>query len=191
MSNNTPCIGIVRIGTGNVLSVKNALQRLGVEVCDVNTPSQLDEVSGIILPGVGSAGFAMQQLEKSNLIESLRKLKKPYLGICLGMQLLFECSDESPVDCLGILRGQVGKLPKTLVRPHMGWNLLSNGEYAYFVHNFVCSPVDKSVVTHTVEYGQTWCASVAYKNFFGVQWHPEKSGTFGQEYLSSFVSLCK
>jgi len=133
----------------------------------------------------------MEELRQRSLVEVLRAYRKPFLGLCLGMQLLFDSSDEGPTDCLGIIRGRVLALPDTLTKPHMGWNRLSTGDYAYFVHSYSCEPADPAVITMTVRYGGTLCAGVRQRNFLGLQWHPEKSGAAGDRFLLSFASLCR
>ena len=107
------------------------------------------------------------------------------------MQLLFDFSEEGSTDCLGIVRGRVVRLPEGVMRPHMGWNQLSTGRYAYFVHSYVCVPDDEGIVTMRVWHGAAICAGIRQNNFFGVQWHPEKSGDTGDRFLHSFAMLCK
>ncbi len=184
-------IGILRPNTGNTGSVERAFQRLGIPACIVETPQEISALDGLILPGAGAARSAMEDLRKRGLIDVLRLYGKPFLGLCLGMQLLFDSSEEGPTDCLGIIRGEVVELPETVSRPHMGWNRLSSGKYAYFVHSFICVPADARVVTMTVRHGMEIVAGVRKENFFGLQWHPEKSGETGDRFLLSFAELCK
>jgi glutamine amidotransferase len=184
-------IGILRLAAGNAGSVERALKRLQIPCIDVHTSDDLKNVSGLIFPGAGAAGAAMEDLQRRKFTESLRNFRKPFLGICLGMQLLFDYSEEGPTVCLEIIPGKVLALTDTIVKPHMGWNRLSTGAYVYFVHSYVCVPDDPGITTMTTNYGGSRCAGVRYKNFFGVQWHPEKSGAAGGSLLLSFASLCK
>ena len=184
-------IGIIRYNAGNTGSVQRALTRLNIPSVIINTPDQLSSVDGVIFPGAGAAGAAMKQLRKDGWTEAIRSYTKPFLGLCLGMQLLFDYSEEDETDCLGIIKGTVKKLPKNLISPHMGWNKLNTGDYVYFVHNYTCKPTDASAITMTTQYGDCLCAGIQQNNFFGVQWHPEKSGDVGDVYLLSFYKLCK
>lgn len=185
-------IGIIQYSAGNTGSVQRALTRLDIPSIILLKPEGLESVDGIIFPGAGAAGTAMRSLEKTGWVQEIQSFKKPFLGICLGMQLLFEYSQEdNGTKCLGVIKGRVRELLDTLTKPHMGWNKLTTGDFAYFVHNFVCEPADKSTITMTTLYGSNICAGVQWKNFFGVQWHPEKSGDIGDRYLLSFSQLCK
>ncbi|MDO8648767.1 MAG: imidazole glycerol phosphate synthase subunit HisH [Candidatus Peregrinibacteria bacterium] len=184
-------IGILRYSAGNTRSVQRAFERLGIPVQLVETREEILSASGLVFPGAGSANAAMEDLERRDLPEVIRSLQIPFLGLCLGMQLLFDSSEEGNTPCLGIIRGRVRALPDSVTKPHMGWNKLSTGKYAYFVHSFVCEPEDQSLITMTTRYGVDICAGIRRKNFFGVQWHPEKSGDAGDDLLLSFVELCK
>lgn len=186
-----PLIGILRSSTGNTGSVQRALTRLGIPSRIIETSEELSTVDGLIFPGAGAAGSAMMDLRKKGLVNVLKTFSKPFLGLCLGMQLLFDSSEEGDTDCLGIIPGTVRELPDDLPKPHMGWNMLSTGEYAYFVHSFVCEPSDPRIITMTTQYGMRICAGVRQRNFFGLQWHPEKSGKAGDDFLLSFSKLCK
>lgn len=196
-SSLSPPIGILRYNAGNIGSVERALTRLGITSQIVERPDQLNEIVGLIFPGAGSANAAMRDLRAGGFIDSLRRFQKPFLGLCLGMQLLFDFSEEGDTECLGIIPGRVRKLPPSVIAPHMGWNLLRTARndlpvgYAYFVHSYVCEPNDPGVITQTVQYGSPICAGVRWKNFFGVQWHPEKSAATGDDFLLSFSQLCK
>ncbi|MFH0770203.1 MAG: imidazole glycerol phosphate synthase subunit HisH [Candidatus Peregrinibacteria bacterium] len=184
-------IGILRPNTGNTGSVERALQRLGIPSCIVQTPQEISTTDGLIFPGAGAALAAMTDLRERGLDDVLRFYRKPFLGLCLGMQLLFDSSEEGPTVCLGVIKGNVVELPETIQKPHMGWNRLSNREYAYFVHSFICVPADPCVITMTVQHGMEIVAGVRKENFFGLQWHPEKSGETGDRFLLSFAELCK
>ncbi|MDD4627773.1 MAG: imidazole glycerol phosphate synthase subunit HisH [Candidatus Peribacteraceae bacterium] len=187
----SPLIGILQSKTGNTGSVERALRRLGISVRMVRTADEIAAVDGLIFPGAGAANAAMTDLRERGLVDVLRNYRRPFLGICLGMQLLFDSSEEGKTKCLGIIRGRVTELPENVMKPHMGWNRLDSGAYAYFVHSYVCEPADLRTVTMTVEHGGRICAAVRKANFLGLQWHPEKSGPVGDCYLLSFASLCR
>lgn len=184
-------IGILSTSTGNTGSVRRALKRLDIPARILMRPEELAAVDGLLFPGVGSAGSAMRALREGGWVEPLRAWKRPFLGICLGMQLLFDYSEEGGTECLGMIRGRVRELPAGVMKPHMGWNVLSTGEYAYFVHSYVCMPADPRIITLTAQHGVPICAGVRKENLFGLQWHPEKSGRTGDRYLLSFATLCK
>jgi len=191
MTTRSPLIGILQSKTGNTGSVERALARLAIPARIVRTTEEIAAVDGLIFPGAGAAKTAMADLCERGLDAVIRSYSRPFLGICLGMQLLFDSSEEGDAECLGIIEGKVKELPPGVTKPHMGWNLLNTGEYVYFIHSYACVPVDSSVVTMTTSYGSTICAGVRRNNFFGLQWHPEKSGLTGDRYLLSFFSLCK
>jgi glutamine amidotransferase len=184
-------IGIVRYNAGNWGSVAGALRRLGIPAVSVETADEISRVDGLIFPGAGAAQSAMNDLGVRGLVDALRGYCKPFLGLCLGMQLLLDFSEEGPTECLGIIRGNVVRLPEGATSPHIGWNRLSTGQYAYFVHRYVCVPENPRVVTMTVEHGATLCAGIRQGNYFGVQWHPEKSGPTGDRLFQSFAVLCR
>jgi imidazole glycerol-phosphate synthase subunit HisH len=184
-------IGIVRYNAGNRISVAKALARLGIEARAVETGEEIAGCDGLVFPGAGAAESAMRDLNARGIVEALRQFSKPFLGLCLGMQLLFDYSEEGDTACLGIVRGRVKKLPEGVTQPHMGWNLLDTGRYAYFAHCYYCLPDDPRVMTMTARHGVVFCAGVRQRNFFGVQWHPEKSGETGDRLLRSFAALCK
>lgn len=200
-SSQPPPIGILRYNAGNVGSVAKALARLAIPSRIVESKEEIGAVSGLIFPGAGAAPSAMKDLRERDLIGVLKSYEKPFLGLCLGMQLLFDFSEEGNTECLGIIKGKVCELPSTVIKPHMGWNMLqspfasdekqrTSGRYAYFVHGFTCQPEDQRVITMRTLYGTDLCAGVRYRNFFGVQWHPEKSGRAGDDLLLSFTELC-
>lgn len=200
-------IAIVDYGAGNLLSVKKALDFIGAESVITASADEIKNADGVILPGVGSFGNAMESMHESGLVEAVRSVAqsgRPFLGICLGLQLLFESSEESPgVEGLGVLKGKILKIPSDNLKvPHMGWNSLefkkstplfegiSDGAYVYFVHSYYLSAENISDVSSTTEYGVTIHASVANGNLFATQFHPEKSGDVGLQMLRNFVSLC-
>ncbi len=201
-------IAVIDYGAGNLRSVMHALNHLRVEGLRLaRTPDDLNGADKIILPGVGAFGAGMQQLHQQGLVEPLRAAVAagvPYLGICLGMQFLFDSSDEMGDHTgLGILRGKVTRFPETLPLkvPHMGWNQLNvsdgarllgdmqDGEYFYFVHSYYCVPDDPSDIAATADYGMPFCVAVQRDNIYGVQFHPEKSQRAGLRLLRHFVDM--
>ncbi len=195
-------IAIIDTGAANLASVQNALRRLQHESVVTLDKKEIETASHVILPGVGSAYVAMEQLAKHNLIEVIKELKQPTLGICLGMQILFASSEEEDTQCLGIIPGRVKKfdLADGLTIPHMGWNRLykkrencqllqeiSKNSYFYFVHSFL-APMGASTVGVT-NHGIDFPSVVNQNNFWGVQFHPEKSAQMGAQILRSFIQL--
>ena len=200
-------IAIIDYDAGNIRSVEKALQFLGQEVKITRAREEILGADKVVLPGVGSFGDAMGKLHQYGLVEVIRQVaekKTPFLGICLGLQLLFERSDESPgVEGLGILKGEILRIPEGEGRkiPHMGWNSLElrnqgrlfagiSGEpYVYFVHSYYLKARDEQIVKATTEYGVTIHASVEQDNIFACQFHPEKSSDTGLKILKNFVEL--
>ena len=198
-------IGIIDYGAGNTRSVQNALDRLGVAYVLTDSVEILDDCDRIIFPGVGSAGMAMSELQKRDLIDWTRNCAKPFLDICLGMQLLFDSSEEGNVDCLGIISGKVLKFDqkKCSKIPHMGWNLVREcseenvlmrkcvdvlmNEYFYFVHSYFV-PVGEFTTGICRYENQEFSAMVRKGNFWGMQFHPEKSGEEGECLLLNFLN---
>ncbi len=187
-------IGIIKIG--NATSVQNALKKLRIDSIISNDENELTTCIGIILPGVGAFGNGMKTIEK--LAPFIKKLDKPLLGICLGMQLLFEESEERPgVRGLGLIKGSVKKFSGVRT-PQIGWNKIENTHGAlfeqegrvYFVNSYYCAP-EELVTTSTANYGINFTASIQKNNLYGVQFHPEKSGVFGLAILERFARLCK
>ena len=200
-------IGIIDYDAGNIKSVEKALIHLGEEVVLSRDPEILAKADKVILPGVGSFGDCMANLHRFGLVSAIRELVKngrPFLGICLGLQLLFESSEESPgVAGLGILKGKILKIPSApgLKIPHMGWNSLhlqNDGRlfrgipedtYVYFVHSYYLQAEEPEIVRAVTEYGTCIHASVEKGNVFGCQFHPEKSGAMGLKILENFAKL--
>lgn len=201
-------LAVIDYGAGNLRSVLHALNHLGVDNLRlVHTPDDLKTATRIILPGVGAFGAGMQKLHEQNLVEPIRDAVyagKPYLGICLGMQFLFEQSDEMGTHAgLGLLPGHVTRFPRDLAYkvPHMGWNQLDiqkptrltqgveEDGWAYFVHSYYCVPAVASDIAVTVDYGLAFTAAVQRDNIYGVQFHPEKSQRTGLKILSNFLEL--
>lgn len=203
MDNNTTnsTIGIVNYGAGNIFSLTAALDRLDIQYGMVNTEIDLEKYSRIIIPGVGHAGAAMKKLEQTGLVKAIKQLKKPVLGICVGMQLLTSHSEEGNADLLNIVPLQTKLFDKTLgiKIPHMGWNNVDFTNNAlfnnvkphaqfYFVHSYFIeyNPIfDIASAT----YGNKFSAAIQKENFFGVQFHPEKSGEAGEQVLKNFSNL--
>ncbi len=197
-------IGIVDYGAGNLMSVSNALNFLGLENKIVTSAALMDAADGIILPGVGAFPDAMQALEESGLTESLLRAaqSKPFLGICLGMQMLFEESDEMRV-CkgLGLLPGRVERIQTDLKLPQIGWNSLKyhradplmdgvdEGSYVYFVHTFMAYPSDPATLIASCDYNTQVTALVGCGQMYGAQFHPEKSGEVGMTILRNFGNM--
>lgn len=193
-------IQIIDYGAGNLQSVKNALTKLEVKYEVIASPSELKDDSKIIFVGVGAAGCAMESLRKSGFDKVLPKLKNPFLGICLGMQLLFEYSEENETQCLGVMEGEVQRFPIGLKVPQIGWNKVKTlscplfegvekDSYFYFVNSYYVQ-CEKSCAIGETEYGITFCSAIVKNNFYGVQFHPEKSAEIGQKVLANFVNLC-
>ena len=192
-------VAVIDSGGANLGSVVQALNRLGVESLLTRDGNAVQRASHVILPGVGAAAAAMQALRQAALIDTLKSLTQPVLGICLGLQLLFERSDEGNVECLGLLSGRVQPLPQQtgLRLPHMGWNQLDwtvddplaqgldGQEWFYFVHSFA-APVEQAVATS--EHAQRFAAVVRKQNFAACQFHPEKSARAGRRLLQNFLS---
>ncbi len=201
-------LAVIDYGAGNLRSVLHALKHLEAQdVRLVRAPEQLEGAQKIILPGVGAFGAGMQKLREQGLIVPLQDALVagvPYLGICLGMQFLFEGSDEmGDHEGLGILPGTVTRFPERLGLkvPHMGWNELQQCQesallaglpqpsYAYFVHSYYCAPAVQDDVLITADYGEPFCAGVARGNIYGVQFHPEKSQRTGLKILRNFLEM--
>ena len=201
-------LAVIDYGAGNLRSVMHALDHLGVkDIRLIQQPSDLRGAQQIILPGVGAFGAGMQQLHAQGLVHPLKAMISdgvPYLGICLGMQFLFERSDEmGDHEGLGILAGHVTRFPQhhSLKVPHMGWNRLQfvrasplteglgDEPYAYFVHSYYCVPETEASLLITAEYGFPFAAGVQQDNIYAVQFHPEKSQSVGLRLLANFLKL--
>lgn len=191
-------IAIINYEAGNLASVSNALERLDEPYVITDKQNELDKADGVIFPGVGHAKPAMESLKKNNLDQWLREATKPVLGICLGMQLLFESSEEGDAKGLGIIPGRLRKFDSSVDKvPHMGWNRfkethahplldsLSNEQYFYFVHSYFAPMSDYTIAS--CDYIEDFSAVVCKDNFMGVQFHPEKSGNAGSLLLQNFL----
>ncbi|MFU8860215.1 MAG: imidazole glycerol phosphate synthase subunit HisH [Cyclonatronaceae bacterium] len=193
-------IAVINYKAGNLASVSNALERLGAEHLITNRIDELDRADAVIFPGVGHAQSAMKSLGENNLTEWLKDTQKPLLGICLGMQLFFESSDEGDTQCLGIIPGRLRLFKGENVKvPHMGWNHFNNmsdhpllqnitvDDYFYYVHSYYAPVTD--FTTASCHYEAEFSSVVARDNFVGVQFHPEKSGTNGVQLLQNFLDF--
>ncbi len=202
-------IAVIDYGAGNIQSVIKAMNYIGSECVVTNSKEKIISCDGAILPGVGSFEDAMNCMKESGSDEAViefTRTGKPFLGICLGLQLLFESSEESPgAHGLGLLKGSISRIPdhnKTLKIPHMGWNSLDikkhdglfkgieGSPYVYFVHSYYLHADDRNIVSSNTEYGTIIDASVSAGNIFATQFHPEKSGEVGLNILRNFVSMC-
>lgn len=200
-------IAIIDYGAGNLQSVRKAFDYLGVQTQVISDPQVLLNAEAAILPGVGAFGDSMQALESVGMVQPIRDFvtsNRPFLGICLGMQLLFEGSEESPgVPGLGILKGTIARIPaeKGLKIPHIGWNSLALRQqgglfqgleeepYVYFVHSYYLHASDPSIVSAQTEYGVVIDAAVCRGSLHAVQFHPEKSGKTGLAMLKNFAAM--
>ena len=187
-------IAIIDYGAGNLSSVKNALDYLKVESKIVKTAKEIEKSDKIILPGVGSFGFIMKNLRKNKLEEPIKRaifLGKPFLGICLGLQILFEKSEESPgIKGLSICKGKVVRFREGKV-PQIGWNKIDGklGKgYVYFVNSYYVIPENKKIIAAKTNYFRSFTSAIQYQNITAVQFHPEKSGKFGLEILKKWLA---
>ena len=195
-------IAIIDYDTGNLRSVCNALDRIGAEYVLTDDPKVIEKADRVLLPGVGEASSAMQKLQERGLCEVVRSLRVPVLGICIGMQLMCRHSEEGDVDCLGIFDADVRKFqadPSAGVKvPHMGWNALTemntrlferliDGDYVYIVHSFAADVCEDTIAVS--ENGRRFSAAVRKGNFYGAQFHPEKSGDVGEKILRNFMNI--
>lgn len=206
----TPVVAVLDYGIGNLRSAQKALQKVGADAHLTDSAEMIEQSDGVVLPGVGAFGACMTALRSAGLDQQVEQVVadgRPFLGICVGMQMLFDGSEESPgVAGLGILPGQVRWLPDTVKRPQMQWNRLScpeaepeslagrmldglDGEWMYFVHSLAAEITPATVAT--VDYGGPVVAAVATDNVFAAQFHPEKSARAGLRMLSNFVDVCR
>jgi imidazole glycerol-phosphate synthase subunit HisH len=189
-------VAIVRYNAGNVRSVGNALERIGVTYTITDDAQELQSADRVIFPGVGEARSAMEYLRSSGLDVVLQGLKQPVLGVCLGMQLLCEDSEEGEAQCLGIIAGQAKRFREAEKIPHMGWSQVTDlkhpifsgiteGTFFYFVHSYRVDECQDTVARCV--YGERFSAAVGLGNFVGVQFHPEKSAEAGERVLKNFM----
>ena len=193
-------IAIVDYKMGNLRSVENALRRLGADFVVTADADVIRRADKVLLPGVGNAAEAMENLRAADLVDVIRSLRQPVLGICVGMQVMCRHSEEGDVDCLGIFDARVKRFepaPEVKV-PHMGWNRIGNlesklfrgmdgGSYVYFVHSYYPELCPDTIATAT--HGVMFSAALKYENFYGTQFHPEKSGDVGECIIANFLNL--
>lgn len=193
-------IAIVDYKMGNLRSVENALRRLGAEFRVTSDADLIRSAERVLLPGVGNAARAMENLREAALVNVIRSLRQPVLGICVGMQVMCRHSEEGDVDCLGIFDARVRRFQPSpeLKVPHMGWNRIGNlesrlfkglegGNYVYFVHSFYPELCPDTIATS--RHGEMFSAALKYENFYGTQFHPEKSGDVGERIIENFLKL--
>lgn len=196
-------IAIINYKAGNIASVKNALERLEQACVITSEPKEILSADGVIFPGQGRAGAAMLELRKTGIDKIIHQITKPFLGICLGMQLLGSTSEEDQTKCLKIFQGACRKFPPTLKTPHIGWNKVEltresplttsirNGSYFYFVHSYYVDTFEaEAEIVGKTSYGFEFASIVQKGNFYAVQFHPEKSGEQGLRLLNNFCELC-
>lgn len=198
-------ISVIDYGMGNLRSVTNALEKLGADVIVTRDKKVIKASRAIILPGVGAFGKCIENLKNLELLGFIKREieeGKQYLGICLGMQVLFESSEEAPgIAGMAVLKGTVPRFTGSIKIPHMGWNSIKieketeilkgieNNEYFYFVHSYYCLPEDRKIVATTTPYGKEFASSVKKDNIFACQFHPEKSQKAGLKLLQNFINL--
>ncbi|MEM3030299.1 MAG: imidazole glycerol phosphate synthase subunit HisH [Candidatus Micrarchaeia archaeon] len=198
-----PTIALVDYGAGNLLSIANAVKRVGGKARLARGASGLGKCDALILPGVGS--FALVKRLAGMRGELLKQVEsgKPYLGICLGMQVLFEQSEEARGMGFAVFEGRVERLPRGVKMPHIGWNQVEktgscalfkgipDNSFFYFDHSYYAKPKDKSIVVGRTGYGVRFASAIACKNVFGVQFHPERSGVVGLRVMKNFIELAR
>ena len=195
-------IAVVDYGLGNLASVRNAFQAAGAGVTVTADPAVIASAGAVVLPGVGAASAGMERLRRRGLDRTLRDAVSsgvPLFGICLGLQLLFEFSEEGATECLGVLPGRVRLLRGEVKVPHIGWNQVDTRAgvplwcgiepepYFYFVHSYICEPADPSAVAGLTSHGETFCSAVCLGSVWGTQFHPERSGRAGLQLIRNFV----
>jgi glutamine amidotransferase len=195
-------LAVIDHGAGNLVSIAQSLENQGAKVMVAKSPHELNGVDGIVLPGVGATGAAMERLRTKGLIEPLSAWQGPLLGICVGLQLLFSASEEDGGKTLGMIPGWVRRLQDAPRLPHIGWNDvrldgdplfagIRDGETFFFVHSYAPVPDDPHTVIATSTYGHEFVAAVRDGNRVGVQFHPERSGSAGLQLLGNFVRECR
>ena len=196
-------IAVIDYGAGNIHSIEKALQHVGATVQVTDEPAVVAEARAVVLPGVGSGGAAMARMVERGLDDAIRQATqqgKPFLGICLGMQLLADHHAEGEVDGLRLFRGEVRRIPHGPKIPHMGWNSVSPlraglpifaaippDSYFYFAHSYYVEPQDQQGVAAVTDYGSPYCSVIVTEHVWGTQFHPEKSGAVGLQMLKNFV----
>jgi glutamine amidotransferase len=200
-------IAIIDYGAGNIRSIEKALEYVGAQVQVTGDPAVVAAAHALVLPGVGSGGAAMARMTERGLDEAIRQATqqgKPFLGICLGMQLLADHHAEGEVDGLGLFRGEVRRIPHGPKIPHMGWNTVTSlreglpifadippNAYFYFAHSYYVEPQDRQGVAAMTDYGSPYCSVIVGEHVWGTQFHPEKSGAAGLQLLRNFMKWVK
>jgi imidazole glycerol-phosphate synthase subunit HisH len=198
-------VTVIDYGAGNLGSVTNALARLGYDYVITGNPDDMENAAAVILPGVGAAGDTVKKLEESGLAAAIIariKANQPLFAICVGLQVMLGNTEENGIHrCLGIVPGNVKKLPPGLKVPHMGWNQVNrkmehpiftgipDGINFYFVHSYYADPEDKSVIAATTDYGVSFCSMIIKGNLIATQFHPEKSGEIGLRMYTNFLNM--
>tara|TARA_Y100000588_G_scaffold9433_1_gene10527 strand:+ start:3366 stop:3986 length:621 start_codon:yes stop_codon:yes gene_type:complete len=195
-------VTIVDYDSGNIRSVEKAIQKLGRDTLVTDSPKDILAAKAVIFPGQGASESAMLNLNKKHLVEPLIEVIRkgvPFFGVCLGLQLLLETSQEGLTPCLGVAKGETVLLPPGVKRPHMGWNRvvikqdhpvfegIESGSYFYFVHSYYADPDDDNLVYGVTDYGVNFCSVIALDNLIATQFHPEKSGTLGVKLYENFL----
>ena len=196
-------IHIIDYDAGNIESIRNALKKIGCEPITTNNPKDLFKAKAIIFPGQGSFPAAMKKLNKNGIDKTLIELinnKMPFIGICLGLQLMFTKSEEGECNGLNLFKGTVPKIPDSVKVPHIGWNNVSfnkshpifNGipdnSYFYFIHSYYVNPDNRDNIIAQTSYGVEFCSAFAYENYVGLQFHPERSGDYGLQMYQNFIN---
>lgn len=203
-------IAVLDYGLGNTGSLLNAFKKLGIAATKTADPEFVRTADGLVFPGDGAAGQAMENMKKRKLINPVKefvKSGKPFLGICLGMQILLSFSEEGNTKCLDIIPGKVKKFNNGLKIPQIGWNgvkvkgqlskvkylfkSIPDNSYFYFINSYYCVPDDKEVVMGTTDYGSDFCSVLIKNNICGVQFHPEKSGETGFQFMRNLINITK
>ncbi|MEO8954282.1 MAG: imidazole glycerol phosphate synthase subunit HisH [Ktedonobacteraceae bacterium] len=200
-------IAIIDYGAGNIRSIEKALEYVGATVQVTDDPAVVANAQAVVLPGVGSGRAAMERMVEHGLDDAIRlatRQGKPFLGICLGMQLLADHHAEGEVDGLGLFRGAVRRIPHGPKIPHMGWNTvsplqqnlaifadISSAAYFYFAHSYYVEPQDQQGVAAITDYGSPYCSVIVAEHIWGTQFHPEKSGAAGLQLLKNFIKWVK
>ncbi len=196
-------IAVIDYGAGNLRSVINAIKSIGYEIKVTNNPADVMAANAVVFPGVGAGGATMVNLDRLGLSDAIRQViaeDRPFLGVCIGLQVLFSYTEEEGRhDCLNVLSGKVTKLPAGLKVPHMGWNQVKqlkahpvfegipDSSNFYFVHSYYAAPDDRSIVLGETEYGIPFTSAVARGNMVATQFHPEKSGEMGLKFYDNFL----
>jgi glutamine amidotransferase len=197
-------ISIIKYGSGNLHSVQKILEKFGALTTITDNPNDIANSDVVVFPGQGSNDTSMRQLREKNLVDPIRNHAmsgKYFLGICLGLQLLFETSEEGIEPCLNLIPGKVHQLPENQKRPHMGWNNvtlsdyhplfngINSGAFFYFVHSYYAKPSESKIILGTTTYGIEFSSVISVGNIIGVQFHPEKSGFVGLKFYENFIQL--